>query len=369
VTLTVESVTKTLGNFSVREIGFTVRTGEYFMLLGPTGAGKTIVLETIAGIHTPDAGRICWDGEDITHAEPRDRHIAVVYQDYMLFPHLTVRENIGFGLTQKKTDPSAKEAAVRATAGMLGILPLLDRYPETLSGGEQQRVALARALVLKPRVLLLDEPTNALDSAMREHMRQELARIHRITGTTVIQITHHFEEVFALADRVAVMRDGRIVQTGTPAEVFWHPRDTFVADFVGIKNQIRGTARRAGDLTEIVTGSGAVIVAAEAEEGPAVATLHAEDIIVSREPFVSSARNRLEGTIATIVPSGSTVRVMIDAGFPLCALLTRESASELCLTEGCTVYATFKASAVHVIPEKAPDLPAGSKEKTVQEYG
>lgn len=352
MTLTVESVGITLGNFSLKRISFTVQTGEYFMLLGPTGAGKTIVLETIAGIHTPNSGRICWDGEDLTHAEPRDRNIAVVYQDYMLFMHLTVRENIGFGLKQRKQDRVTAGKAVGEMAEMLGIAHLLDRYPGTLSGGEQQRVALARALVLKPRVLLLDEPTNALDTAMREHMRTELARIHRLTGTTVIQITHHFEEVFALADRVAVMRDGQIVQTGTPAEVFWHPKDTFVAGFVGIKNQIRGTARRADDLTEIVTESGTVIVAAVGEEGPAVATLHAEDIIVSREPFVSSARNRLKGTVTGIVPAGSTVRVMIDAGFPLCALLTRESASELGLAEGCTVYATFKASVVHVIPEK-----------------
>lgn len=354
MTLSLDSVAITLGNFSLKGISFTVQTGEYFMLLGPTGAGKTIVLETIAGIHTPDSGRICWDGEDLTHAEPRNRNIAVVYQDYMLFMHLTVRENIGFGLKQRKQDRATAGKAVGEMAEMLGITHLLDRYPGTLSGGEQQRVALARALVLKPRVLLLDEPTNALDTAMREHMRNELARIHRLTGTTVIQITHHFEEVFALADRVAVMRDGQIVQAGTPAEVFWHPKDTFVAGFVGIKNQIRGTARRAGDLTEVVTESGAVIVAAAGEEGPAVATLHAEDIIVSREPFVSSARNRLKGTVTGIVPAGSTVRVLIDAGFPLCALLTRESASELGLLEGCTVYATFKASAVHVIPEKAP---------------
>lgn len=354
MTLSIDKISITLGSFSLKEVSFTVRTGEYFMLLGPTGAGKTIVLETIAGIHIPDAGRICWDGKDLTHAEPRDRNIAVVYQDYMLFPHLTVKENIGFGLVQKKADRADVENGVREMAGMLGISHLLERYPGTLSGGEQQRVALARALILKPRVLLLDEPTNALDTAMREHMRKELLRIHRITGTTVIQITHHFEEVFALADRVAVMRDGKIIQTGTPAEVFWHPKDTFVAGFVGIGNQIKGVARKAGDLVEIVTDTGTVIVAAAGEEGPSVATLHAEDIIVSKEPFLSSARNRLKGTISEIVPAGSTVRVMIDAGLPLQALLTRESCHELDLSVGCQVYATFKASAVHVIATEAP---------------
>ena len=142
--------------------------------------------------------------------------------------------------------------------------------------------------------------------------------------------------------------------TSHAMDVFWHPKDTFVAGFVGIGNLIRGVARKAGDLTEIVTDAGVVIVTAAAEEGPAIATLHAEDIIVSKEPFLSSARNCLKGTVSGIVPAGSTVRVMIDAGFPLCALLTRESCSGLGLACGGAVYATFKASAVHVIPEKAP---------------
>jgi ABC-type Fe3+/spermidine/putrescine transport system ATPase subunit len=160
-----------------------------------------------------------------------------------------------------------------------------------LSGGEQQRVALARALILKPRVLLLDEPMNALDTAMREYMRKELSRIHRITGTTVIQITHHFEDVFALADRIAVMREGKIVQVDSPAEVFWHPKDTFVAGFVGIGNLVKGTATKSGSLVEISIDGRATITAASEITGPVTAMLHAEDIILSLAPFVSSARN------------------------------------------------------------------------------
>ncbi|MFA7694928.1 MAG: ATP-binding cassette domain-containing protein [Methanoregula sp.] len=348
--LHVESVTKRLGEFYLHDLSFDVQTGEYFMILGPTGAGKTIVLEMIAGIHTPDTGIISWDGEDITHAQPRTRNIAVVYQDYMLFAHLTVAENIGFGLRQRKMDRQVIRAATEETAGLLGISHLLDRYPGTLSGGEQQRVALARALILKPRVLLLDEPMNALDTAMRERMRKELARIHRATGTTIIQITHHFEDVFALADRIAIMREGTIVQAGNPAEVFWHPKDTFVAEFLGIGNLIKGVAHRNGNLTEITAGGNVTIVAAAGAEGPVVATLHAEDVIVSKAPFASSARNCIPGTVTELVPSGSTIKIVIDAGFPLIALLTRESCRELELSKNSRVYATFKASAVHVIP-------------------
>ena len=354
MTLVLESVSKRLGNFALDRVCFEVADGEYFMILGPTGAGKTIVLETIAGIHVPDSGKIYLDGRDITLAEPRMRNIAVVYQDYMLFPHLTVQDNIGFGLRQKKADSKDISCAVREMADLLGITHLLDRFPGTLSGGEQQRTALARALVLHPRVLLLDEPTNALDTSMREVMREELLRIHRFTKTTVIQITHHFEDVFALADRVAVMQDGRIVQTGAPEDVFWHPKDTFVARFVGIKNLIKGIIRHKDGLAAMTTDNGVTIIAADAPEGPAVATLHAEDVIVSKEPLVSSARNCLEGRVSGLNYEGCVVRVAIDAGLPLIALLTRESCRELELSHGSKVYATFKASAVHVIPGKSP---------------
>ena len=323
--LHVESVAKTLGDFSLHDVSFYVKTGEYFMILGPTGAGKTIVLETIAGIHTPDTGRICWDGEDITRSEPRARNIGVVYQDYMLFPHLTVEDNIGFGLRQWRVERSTIHTAVEEIANLLDIHNLLSRFPGTLSGGEQQRVALARALILKPRVLLLDEPMNALDTATRERMRKELSRIHRLTGTTVIQITHHFEDVFMLAGRIAIMKNGTIVQVGEPSEVFWHPKDAFVAEFLGIGNLIKGIAHRSGSLAEIAVEGNVTILAASETEGPVVATLHAEDVIVSKSPFASSARNCLPGTVIDLVPSGSTIKIVIDVGFPLVALLTRES--------------------------------------------
>lgn len=349
--LRIESLSITLGEFSVRDISLEIRRNEYFIILGPTGAGKTVLLESIAGIHTPDSGRIFLGDQEITSTEPRLRNIGMVYQDYMLFPHLTVEDNIAFGLRQRKIPPGEQRAIVEEMSSLLEISHLVKRYPGSLSGGEQQRVALARALVLKPEILLLDEPMSALDGRTRERMRRELSRIQRHTGTTIVQITHHFDDVFALADRIAIMREGRIVQVGETSEVFLHPSDTFVAEFLGIGNIIRGNSSKSGNIARITTVNGPVFYAASSIVGEVVATLHAEDVILSQAPFASSARNCLSGTVTEVIPFGSTVRIILDVGFPLTALLTRESCRDLHLEPGCNVYATFKASAVHVIPD------------------
>jgi len=184
--LGIRGLSLSLGEFSLTDVDLTVADAEYFIILGPTGAGKTILLETIAGIYAPRAGTITLDGHDITRTDPKDRGIGMVYQDYMLFPHLTVGENIGFGLLQRGDDPARIREAVREAADLLGIGHLLERTPGTLSGGEQQRAAIARALVLRPRVLLLDEPLSALDAVTRDRLRKELRTIHRATGTTVV---------------------------------------------------------------------------------------------------------------------------------------------------------------------------------------
>lgn len=348
--LRIESLSISLGEFSVQDITLEIPCGEYFIILGPTGAGKTILLETLAGIHTPDKGKIFLDDLEITTTEPRYRNIGMVYQDYMLFPHLTVEQNIAFGLRQRKVPPCEQDTIVRDMCALLEISHLTGRYPGSLSGGEQQRVALARALVLRPKILLLDEPMSALDRRTRERMQMELSRIRKITKTTIIQITHHFDDVFALADRIAIMREGRIVQSGETSEVFLHPENTFIAEFLGIGNIIRGHSSPSGNIARITTVTGSVFYAASTIFGDVVATLHAEDVIISQEPFASSARNCLCGTVAEIIPFGSTVRIILDVGFPLTALLTRESCRDLNLEPGCKVHATFKASAVHVIP-------------------
>ncbi|MCK9298489.1 ABC transporter ATP-binding protein [Methanoculleus sp. YWC-01] len=345
--LRIAGLAKRLGDFALDGVDMTVADGEYFVVLGPTGAGKTILLETLAGIYSPDAGTIDLDGRDITRTDPKNRGIGMVYQDYMLFPHLTVGENIGFGLKQGKADPARISESVQETAALLGIGHLLERTTGTLSGGEQQRAAIARALVLRPRVLLLDEPLSALDTVTRERLRRELKAIHRATGTTVIHITHHFEDIFALADRVAVMQDGRIVQTGTPDEVFRRPATEFVAAFTGMENVYCGISRvrdgeAAIDLGEIVVRTVTAI------EGDVCVGIRPEEVILSRQPFESSAANTFPGTVAEIRRNGMFSRVVVDAGLPFVAVLTRQSVARLALVEGEPASVTFKASAVHV---------------------
>ncbi|WP_342770853.1 MULTISPECIES: ATP-binding cassette domain-containing protein [unclassified Methanoculleus] len=345
--LEIRDLSLSLGEFSLDGVDLTVADAEYFIILGPTGAGKTILLETLAGIYTPKTGTITLDGRNITRTDPRDREIGMVYQDYMLFPHLTVGENVGFGLRQRGDDPARIRETVRKTADLLGIGRLLERTPGTLSGGEQQRAAIARALVLRPRVLLLDEPLSALDAVTRDRLRKELKAVHRTTKTTVVHITHHFEDIFALADRVAVMQGGRIVQTGTPDEVFRKPATEFVAAFTGMENVYRGVSRvRDG---EAAIDLGAITVrTVTAVEGDVCVGVRPEEVIVSREPFESSATNVFSGTVTEVQQNGMFSKVVVDAGRPFVAVLTRQSIARLGLAEGEPAYVTFKASAVHV---------------------
>jgi ABC-type Fe3+/spermidine/putrescine transport system ATPase subunit len=236
--LRLEDICLKLGEFRLREISLHVKPGTYLGLLGPTGTGKTVLLETIAGVHTISRGSIYIRGQDATRLAPEKRHLGIVYQDYALFPHLTVFENIAFGLRLKGSPRRNINKAVAEMAAFLEIEPLLRRRPHRLSGGERQRVALARALVMKPYVLLLDEPLSALDRATSSRIQKELKRIHSELGVTIIHITHDVAEACFLADRLAVMKDGRILQEGSPEEVCRYPRSYSVAELMGIENLI-----------------------------------------------------------------------------------------------------------------------------------
>jgi ABC-type sugar transport system ATPase subunit len=238
--LRLRDVSVSLGDFRLKEISMHVKDGEYMVLLGPTGTGKTVLLETIAGMHRIKSGSIFIHGRDATRLPPEKRNLGVVYQDYALFPHLTVRRNITFGL-QLRGEPRSKISRVVEEMGdFLDIGTILDRRPGNLSGGERQRVALARALVLKPYVLLLDEPLSALDRSTRDRLRRELKRIHREIGVTILHITHDLTEAFFLADHLAVMKDGSILQQDTPENVLRRPRNRAVAELLGIENLIPG---------------------------------------------------------------------------------------------------------------------------------
>jgi molybdopterin-binding protein len=346
-----------LEEFRLCDINLDIADGEYFVVLGPTGAGKTVLLETIAGLHRPPRGRILLAGQDITHAPPERRGIGFVYQDYALFPHLSVAGNIAFGLKLRKMGRGDIEERAAAIGRLLGIEHLLHRRPKTLSGGEAQRVALARALVVEPRLLLLDEPLSALDPETREALQRELGRIHQELGTTTVHVTHDFEEAVALGDRIAVLREdrvgdvkreGRIVQVGTPEEIFRRPANEFVARFVGVRNVFRGEARTAEDGYKLVIVNGVEIAAVTELEGSVHASVRPEDIVLSRQPLLSSARNAFGGHIIDISDRGTIVYITVRVPPDFICMITRRSLEEMALREGMEVHVAFKASAVHV---------------------
>src|SRR3954454_932228 len=215
------------------DVSLSVADGELLGLVGPSGCGKSTLLRCIAGLEELTRGAILMDGADITRAEPRDRDIAMVFQSYALYPHLSVRDNLAFGLKMRKTPKSEIAQRIGDAAEMLGLVPLLDRRPAQLSGGQRQRVAMARAVVRRPRVFLFDEPLSNLDAALRGQMRVELMRLHQRLSATMVYVTHDQVEAMTLADRIAVLHQGALMQVGPPAELYARLRNLFVARFLG----------------------------------------------------------------------------------------------------------------------------------------
>ena len=337
-----------LGEFHLRQINLDVSEGEYFVILGPTGAGKTVLLEAIAGLYQLRRGRIVLDGEDVTGFPPERRGIGFVYQDYVLFPHLSVAGNIAFGLKMQRMDRRAIEERVAETGRMLGINHLLHRSPRTLSGGEQQRAALARALVVEPRLLLLDEPLSALDPETREGLQRELARLHHTLGTTILHVTHDFEEAVALGERIAVLNEGQVVQVGSSQDIFRKPNSEFVARFVGVRNIFHGQVYPLEDGHQVLRLGGADVAVVTDLRGAVHGSVRPEDILISRERLRSSARNCFRGRIVSIADRGTLVYVTVRVPPDFTCVITRRSLEEMELRERMEVYVAFKASAVHV---------------------
>ncbi len=267
------TVTKRFGNLTaVNAVSFQVRQGEFLSLLGPSGCGKTTSLRMIAGFEQPDEGEIVIGGVDAVGTPPYRRDVNTVFQQYALFPHLTVLDNVAYGMKQKGVGRSDRYQRAREALELVRLTGREKHKPSMLSGGQQQRVALARALVNRPRVLLLDEPLGALDLKLRKEMQIELTRIQGEVGITFIYVTHDQGEALSMSDRIAVMSDGVIEQLGTPAEIYDRPRTAFVADFIGEMNFLEGTVSRTEDGEYDVTTAGGVVVRArgEATRGQAV---------------------------------------------------------------------------------------------------
>lgn len=315
----------------------------------PTGSGKTILLETLVGVHSPDSGEVFFNGINITSLPPRDRNITMVYQDYMLFPHLTVEENIAFGLQYKDLSKDEMAEKVREIAMILGIDHLLHRKPETLSGGEQQRTAISRALILEPSVLLLDEPLSALDAVTRERLRRELKRLHGLFNTTIIHITHNFDEVFSLADRVMVMSKGELIQVGTPHDILRRPKSEFVAGFVGSENILRGICKTDASGKTVFTSDGLTLSSATAfNQDYTVATIRPEEIVVADPGDELSYENRITGTVDEIIDNGLSVKMYVNGDQLFSLVINRTTFQDLRIVAGSQVQIGFPAEAVHL---------------------
>ncbi len=240
-TVKVNNVNKIFGSSQVlKNISLEIKAGEFFSLLGPSGCGKTTLLRIIAGFETPTSGDLLLDNESVLQKAPNQRHVNTIFQNYALFPHLTVFDNVAFSLRLKKADKNIIREKVAEYVNLVRLQDHIDKYPAQLSGGQKQRVAIARALINEPRVLLLDEPLSALDAKLRQDLLMELDRIHDIIGITFIYVTHDQEEAMSVSDRIAVMQDGNILQVATPFEIYESPSDMFVAEFIGASNNLEG---------------------------------------------------------------------------------------------------------------------------------
>ena len=343
-----KNLTVDLGEFVLKDASICVEEGEYYIILGPTGAGKTVLLETIAGLYSVKSGRVLLDGQDITEMEPEKRGIAVVYQDHVLFPHFSVWENIVFGLKRQKKSKVEIHQITDWVIDLLNIRHLIKRKPDTLSGGEKQKVALARALVIQPKALLLDEPLSALDPETKETVQRELSRLHEQLGLTVVHVTHDFEEAVSMGDRIAVVGEGRVMQIGTSQEIFRQPNSEFVARFAMARN-IAVADIRDGENGRAFAYVGETKLEVLTElRGKHRLSLRPEDILVSTESFTSSAQNSFKGQISHVLDKGSIIYLTIDIPPKVISLVTRRSYEEMNLIKGGEVYVSFKTSAVHV---------------------
>ena len=301
---------------AVDDVSITVKPGEFYALLGPSGCGKTTTLRLVAGFEQPDAGRIVLAGDDITNLPPNKRRVNTVFQHYALFPHMTVEDNVSYGLRHEGLDRATKEKRLEDALATVRLKELRARYPRELSGGQQQRVALARALVKEPQVLLLDEPLAALDLKLRKAMQRELKKLQERVGITFVYVTHDQEEALTLSDRIAVMSNGKLLQEGTPDDIYERPRTRFVADFIGQSNFLTGVVQSV---------NGAVVVKEEAtgvmlrcasttsvREGARVSIAIRPEKVVPATG--ATASNVLEGRLTGTSYLGSFVHYRIQVG-------------------------------------------------------
>ncbi|MBW6507308.1 MAG: sn-glycerol-3-phosphate ABC transporter ATP-binding protein UgpC [Rhodobacteraceae bacterium] len=307
-TVSIQNLVKAYGKTEVLHgINLDVADGEFVVFVGPSGCGKSTTLRMIAGLEEVSGGEIVIGERVVNHLEPKDRNIAMVFQNYAIYPHMSVRKNIGFGLRTSKLPKADKEKRINEVAAILSMTDYLDRKPAQLSGGQRQRVAIGRAMVRDPAVFLFDEPLSNLDAQLRTQMRLEIKKLHQRVGTTIIFVTHDQVEAMTMADRIVIMKDGHIQQVGTPAEVFHQPANVFVAQFIGAPSMNLLDGVYSGG--EIAVAGRRVAVALPLPDGAAVTVgIRPDDLRVSAEPAL------FEGVVNVLEPLGAETLAHIDIG-------------------------------------------------------
>ena len=323
--LTLRDVVKTYDDVvAVDAVSLDVRAGEFVTLLGPSGCGKTTTLRMIAGFVEPDSGEILIGSSDVTRLPPNKRDIGMVFQSYGLFPHMTVEDNVAYGLRMRRVAAAERRRRVEEALGLVQLPGLARRYPRQLSGGQQQRVALARAIVIRPSLLLLDEPLSNLDAKLREEMRWELRRLQRQLDITTVFVTHDQEEALAISDRIVVMNAGRVEQIGTQTDIYLQPETRFVAEFIGANNGLEGTiasVEGSGEDARATVSVGDLTLRARARDGLSVgdaviAYLRPEDVRVLEDGEVTDGRwpNVVEGVVDRVIFEGPTAQLRVNLG-------------------------------------------------------
>lgn len=343
----IEGLETNLKGFNIRGINLSIKEGEFFILMGPTGAGKTVLLEAMAGLVPVKNGRILIGGKDVTRLPPEKRGIVIVYQDHVLFPHMTVMENIKYGLHFHKLNEGETRKRFGQLTEELELTHIENRLPLNLSGGELQRVALARALMVKPRVLLLDEPLSALDPNFREDIRHGLKKIHLSSSTTFMMVTHDFAEALSLGSRGAVINNGKIEQTGDMEDIFQRPGTPFVADFVGMKNifeaRFAGSSAVIGNDLEIDTGR-------RTPGGQGLIAIRPDDIIITWEEVPWNNKNFFKGIFAGAIDQGFYYEAHVQVGMiTFKSLISKKALFEMKLFDGAEVFLSFENIAVHIL--------------------
>ena len=297
-----EQINKRFGDFAaLSDINLNIAAGELFFLLGPSGSGKSTLLRLIAGLHAPNSGRIFFNDRDVTDLGTENRNAVMCFQSYALWPHMTVRENVRFGLSVRKFTSPAQAERVDEVLKLVQMTAYAHRKPNELSGGQQQRVALARALAVSPDCLLLDEPLSNLDTKLRQEMRGEIRRICKTAGFTTLYVTHDQKEALSVADRIAVLKDGKLIQVGSPEELYARPRNSFMADFIGAANLLPGrVVSRERNEMQVETPAGIIIAAANTVTSTKVIlSIRPEHMVIipQRSTATRTSKNRLTGDV------------------------------------------------------------------------